>query len=212
MAYSMAVKIKICGITNSDDAVLAVRCGADALGFNFYAPSPRYISPDTARAMIEVLPSSVRKIGVFVNESLETIAETVKLAGLDAVQLHGDEPAAFVREVANRPGCEVIKAFRVGPGFEIASVYECGTDTILLDAHANTSHGGTGTAFDWAIAKRVAGGVKLYLAGGLSEDNVRLAVSEVMPYAVDACSLIESTPGKKDPDKLRRFILAAKMR
>ncbi|HEX6278653.1 MAG TPA: phosphoribosylanthranilate isomerase [Pyrinomonadaceae bacterium] len=203
------VKVKICGITNLDDALHAVECGADALGFNFYKKSPRFISAADASEITRQL-GSVLKVGVFVNEQVDAIAQTVRIAGLDAVQLHGDESPAIVRELGERVSCEVIKAFRVSPEFIAESVFESGANTILLDGFSLDAHGGTGEAFDWNIAKRLSSSVKLYLAGGLSGDNVRKAILDVSPYAVDACSLLESAPGKKDPQKVRRFIMEAK--
>jgi phosphoribosylanthranilate isomerase len=203
------VKVKICGITNLDDALHAIECGADALGFNFYSKSSRFISPEDAREITRQL-GSVLKVGVFVNEHVDAIAETVRIAGLDAVQLHGDESPALVRELGERASCEVIKAFRVSPDFSAKSVFEYGANTILLDGFSLDAHGGTGETFDWGIAKQLSSSIKLYLAGGLSGDNVRQAILDVSPYAVDACSLLESAPGKKDPQKVRRFILEAK--
>ena len=204
------VKVKICGITNFDDALHAVECGADALGFNFYEKSPRLISAGEAREITGQFPDGVLKVGVFVNEQVEVIAETVRIAELDAVQLHGDESPAFVRELRERVACEVIKAFRVSPAFITESVFEYGANTILLDGFSLAARGGTGETFDWTIAKRLSARAKLYLAGGLSGDNVRKAILDVSPYAVDACSRLESAPGKKDPQKVRRFILEAK--
>jgi len=204
------VKIKICGITNLDDALHAVECGADALGFNFYTKSPRFISPADAQEITRQLSDGVLKVGVFVNEHADGIAETVRIAELDAVQLHGDESPAFVREVLERISCEVIKAFRVSPGFVAESVFEYGANTILVDGFSLDAHGGTGQTFDWTIAKQLSARTKLYLAGGLSGDNVRKAILDVSPYAVDACSLLESAPGKKDLQKVRRFIFEAK--
>lgn len=204
------VKVKICGITNLDDALHAVECGADALGFNFYEKSPRLISDRDAREITRRL-GSVLKVGVFVNEQVDVIAETVHIAGLDAVQLHGDESPAFVKELRGRVACEVIKAFRVSPEFVAESVFQYGANTILLDGFSRDVHGGTGETFDWRIAKQLSSAARLYLAGGLSGDNVRKAILVVSPYAVDACSLLESEPGKKDPQKVRQFILEAKL-
>jgi phosphoribosylanthranilate isomerase len=206
------VKVKICGITNLDDALHAVECGADALGFNFYKKSSRFISPADAREITGQFPDGVLRVGVFVNEHVDRIAETVRLTELDAIQLHGDESPAFVRELRERVACEVIKAFRVSPEFIAESVFQYGANTILLDGFSLDSRGGTGETFDWKIAKQLSSHLNVYLAGGLSADNVRTAISQVRPYAVDACSLLESAPGKKDPQKVRRFILEAKLK
>jgi phosphoribosylanthranilate isomerase len=203
-------KVKICGITNLDDARLAVETGADMLGFNFYEKSVRCIPPVKAREMIERLPDGVLKVGVFVNETADRIAEIVNFAGLDAVQLHGEESPDFVQELKLLADSRVIKAFRVSKDFIIESVLSYDVDEILLDGFSANAQGGTGETFDWDVAEQISSSVSLYLAGGLSADNVRAAISKVRPYAVDACSLLESNPGKKDHDKLRRFILEAK--
>ncbi len=204
-------KVKICGITNLEDALDAVKFGADELGFNFYKKSPRYIHPEDARDIINQLPGDLVSVGVFVNEELEKIVETSEIASLNTIQLHGDEPFAFIDDVRSKTGLTIIKALRVSHNFdpEDASGYAC--DAILLDAYSPKEHGGTGHAFDWEIAKMVSTLVPtLYLAGGLSPENVGNAIRNVRPYAVDACSKLEFKPGKKDADKVLRFILAAK--
>ena len=204
-----ATRVKVCGITNLEDALLSVECGADELGFNFYKKSPRYISPKKASLITQQLPNSVLRVGVFVNESVEKILETAILVGLDVIQLHGDEDADFIENLLNRPSLSVIKAFRVGPDFSINEVAKNNADAILLDGYSLSERGGTGDKFDWEIAKTVSVAVPfLYLAGGLTPENVADAINQVHPYAVDVCSRIESEPGKKDPEKLRRFIAA----
>jgi phosphoribosylanthranilate isomerase len=203
--------IKICGITNLEDALLAVKHGADELGFNFYEQSPRYVSPEQARSIIEQLPADVSKIGVFVNESIDTIIETAAIVGLDGVQLHGDEDVVFVETIRKRSDLTVIKTLRVTPGFDPGHATGYEVDAIMLDGYSAKERGGTGDTFDWAIAKRVSSIVPaLYLAGGLSAENVSEAVRTVRPFAVDACSRLESEPGKKDAKKMERFIIAVR--
>ena len=175
-------KVKICGITNLEDALVSAKFGADALGFNFYEKSPRYISPEKAREIIEQLPKEILKVGVFVNESLEKIVEIAKTAKLDAIQLHGEETPEFVRELKQKTNLEIIKAFRVSPDFKPEDVLKYEMDAILLDAYSPKEHGGTGETFDWEIAKKVQKIFpKMYLAGGLSAENILEAVEKVKP-------------------------------
>lgn len=200
-------RVKICGITNRTDALLAAENGADALGFNFYPRSPRYVTSETAREIAAGLPAGVRKIGVFVNEQPEPIAAAVRTAGLDAVQLHGDEAPGQVSEIRRLTGLPVIKAFRVGEGFRSARVLEYEVEDVLLDAYSPREYGGTGETFDWATAREVRELTpRLYLAGGLNVGNVGRAVAEVGPYAVDVCSGIESSKGLKDRELLVKFL------
>jgi phosphoribosylanthranilate isomerase len=204
-------KVKICGITNLEDALIAVRFGADALGFNFYEQSPRYISPEKARKIIENLPAKILKVGVFVNKGLENILEISETAKLDAVQLHGDESAEFVKELKAKTNLEIIKAFRVSPQFKPEDVLKFEVDAVLLDAYSANDYGGTGEKFDWEIAGKVREIVsKMYLAGGLSAKNVAEAIEKVQPFAVDACSLLEEIKGRKNAVKVRDFIFAVK--
>lgn len=205
-------KVKICGITNLEDALLSAKFGADALGFNFYAKSPRFIAPEKAREIIEQLPENILKVGVFVNESVEKIAEIAATAKLDALQLHGEESPEFTRELKARTNLEIIKAFRVSSDFKPEDVLQYDADAILLDAYNPKEHGGTGETFDWEIAKRVLNVFpNMYLAGGLSHENARSAISNVKPFAVDVCSGIEETKGKKDKVKTINFIAKAKI-
>ncbi len=207
MAKIEMTKVKICGITNLEDALLSAKFGADALGFNFYEKSPRYIAPEKARKIIEQLPQEVLKVGVFVNEDLEKIVEIAKTAKLDALQLHGEETPEFARELKAKTNLEIIKAFRVSPEFKPEDVLQYETDAILLDAYSPKEHGGTGETFDWEIAKKVQEIFpKMYLAGGLSNENIIKAISEVRPFSVDACSCLESKKGVKDRVNLINFI------
>jgi phosphoribosylanthranilate isomerase len=203
--------IKVCGITNLVDALAAVEAGADALGFNFYRRSPRYIAPDAARRIIEQLPSAVMSVGVFVNErEPEEVARISDSARLTAVQLHGDESPEYCYALRGR---FVIKALSVSDEFEPARAKDYDTDAILLDAYARDARGGTGRIVDWEVARRVRELVpQLFLAGGLSPENVAEAIAAVDPYAVDACSSLESAPGRKDAERVRSFVAAARVK
>lgn len=202
-------KVKICGITNLEDALLSVKFGADALGFNFYPKSPRFVEAEKVRKIVEKLPREVLKVGVFVNESLEIIAKIAEIAKLDAIQLHGEETPEFCREVKEKTNLEIIKAFRVSPTFTPDVVLKYEVDAILLDAYNPNEHGGTGETFDWKVAFKVKQIVqKLYLAGGLDSKNVDFAIRRVQPFAVDSCSLLEKEKGKKDKFKTIHFIVA----
>lgn len=197
--------VKICGITNIADAQAAVEAGADALGFNFYRPSPRYIAPHDARAIIDQLPESVLKIGVFVNEDLKSLSQVVTQARLSAVQLHGDETPEYCHELSN---IYVIKAFGATNNLNLEGYY---VDAIMLDTKDDLLHGGTGRVFDWSIAQRATSSIpKLFLAGGLSPENVAEAITRVRPYAVDACSSLEVRLGKKNHERVRAFVKAVR--
>ena len=201
------MKIKICGITNFKDALAAVEFGAGMLGFNFYAKSARFIAPEKAGEIAGKLPNQVLKVGVFVNESVENVNKIAEIASLDIVQLHGDESPDFVKRIRN---FRVLKALGVNSEFKIERAVEFQTP-ILLDAYCQKTHGGTGKTFDWQTAVKVKELVpELYLAGGLSPENIGAAIETVRPFGVDACSLIESQPGKKDLNKMREFIENAK--
>lgn len=204
-------KVKICGITNLEDALLSAKFGADALGFNFYEKSPRYITPEKAREIIEQLPEKVLKVGVFVNESLEKIAEIAVTAKLDALQLHGEETPEFARKLKAKTDLEIIKAFRVSPEFKPEDVLRYETGAILLDAYNPKEYGGTGETFDWEIAKKVQEIFpKMYLAGGLNDINIIRVMDLVKPFAVDVCSGIEIKKGLKDEIKLINFVTKGK--
>ncbi|HEU4597889.1 MAG TPA: phosphoribosylanthranilate isomerase [Pyrinomonadaceae bacterium] len=202
------VRVKICGITNEEDALAAVEAGADALGFNFYRRSPRYVSPQAARRIVERVPERVLCVGVFVNEEAEEVRRVVTEAGLGAAQLHGDETADYCRGLM----CGMtIKALRVGEGFDIGRVAQAGADAVLLDAFSGEAFGGTGRTFDWDLARRACELVpKLFLAGGLTPSNVADAVRAVRPFAVDVCSGVESAPGRKSPALVKDFIASAR--
>jgi phosphoribosylanthranilate isomerase len=197
--------VKVCGITSLADARAAVDAGADALGFNFYRPSPRYIAPLDARKIVDQLPAAVLKVGVFVNEGLHSVVRIAEEAGLSAVQLHGDESPEYCRELS---GTYVIKAFGAGDNLNLKA-YD--VDAIMLDTKDDLLHGGTGRTFDWSIAQRTNRSVpKLFLAGGLSPENVGEAIATVRPYAVDACSSLEERLGKKNHERVRAFVKAVR--
>ncbi|MDM7922053.1 MAG: phosphoribosylanthranilate isomerase [Pyrinomonadaceae bacterium] len=205
------MRVKICGITNLQDAQTAVRLGADELGFNFYPESPRYVSPADAAKVVDVLPDDVLPVGVFVDASIETIISIERAVGLMAIQLHGDETPDFVSDLRSRTNSKVIKALRVSPGFEPESVFEHAADAILLDAYSADARGGTGKTFEWSKASAVVPLVnELYLAGGLGPLNVAAAINAVRPAVVDVASGVESRPGIKDADMLEAFIRNAK--
>ena len=201
------VKVKICGITNLPDAVFSVKEGADALGFNFYPKSPRYIAPFAAAEVISSLPREILLVGVFVNETIDNIVEIAASAGLNAVQLHGDEGPDFVRELRKVSDLKIIKALRVKPGFKPSDAEKYPADAILLDAFSASEYGGTGETFDWEVAKSVKQFTKeLLLAGGLTPENIANAIRSVAPAAVDACSGLEKSKGVKDYAKIKAFM------
>jgi indole-3-glycerol phosphate synthase/phosphoribosylanthranilate isomerase/anthranilate synthase/indole-3-glycerol phosphate synthase/phosphoribosylanthranilate isomerase len=193
------VLVKICGITNLADALAAVEAGADALGFNFYPLSPRYISPQQAREIISQLPKAIMKVGVFVNEQSETVLRIADEAGLTAIQLHGDESPEYCESLA---GHYVIKALGATADLDLNGY---NVDAIMLDTKDELLRGGTGRVFDWSLARRSTKS-ELFLAGGLSPENVAAAISTVHPYAVDACSSLEESPGKKSHERIRAFV------
>lgn len=195
------VRIKVCGLTSYNDALLAEELGADALGFIF-AESPRRLEPQAAREIIAALPPFVHKVGVFVDADFESVIKTIDICGLSAVQLHGSETPEFCR----RMPVPVIKSFSVGSDFDLNRVREYQVSAFLLDTYDPHVKGGTGKVFDWHIAKLASSMGKMVLSGGLDPDNVIEAVENVKPYAVDVCSGVESSPGIKDHDRLRSFI------
>lgn len=198
--------IKVCGITNLADALAAVGHGADALGFNFYEKSPRYIQPDSAREIIQELPPDIETVGVFVNNSVAEVAAVYEASGLSFVQLHGSETPDLVTDLKNIIGAKVIKAFRASDGFQAETALEYSCDGFLLDADCE-AFGGSGKTFDWSIATAFKDFAPMfYLAGGLTAENVGEAIRMVRPYGVDVCSSVESGKGKKDIVKLERFI------
>lgn len=198
--------VKICGITSLNDALAAVEAGADALGFNFYKPSPRYIAPEKAREIVEQVPPAILTVGVFVNEeSPDAVRSIAKQSGVTALQLHGDESPEYCSDLA--ADNYVIKVFAVSSGFDPQTTNAYDVEAIMLDTKHNSLRGGTGRVFDWSIAQEMRESIaKLYLAGGLSPENIQQAIETVRPYAVDACSALEDEPGKKNHERMRAFV------
>ena len=201
------VRVKICGITNLEDALTAVEAGADALGFVFFQGSPRFVSPEQAAEIICHLPPFVQTVGLFVNEDLEMVNAVADQCGLDVIQLHGEETLGYCKTIRRR----VIKAFRVKDISTLDVMVQYQVSGYLLDAWSPAARGGTGQTFNWEIAAEATKrGLRIALAGGLTPDNVAEAVTTVKPYAVDVSSGVESSPGHKDSDKIIKFIIHAR--
>jgi phosphoribosylanthranilate isomerase len=188
--------IKICGITNAEDARVAVDAGANALGFNFYPKSPRYITPELARQIIVAVPGDYLKVGVFVNSGADEVSRFAAAVPLDVVQLHGNVSSS-------RFTC---RAWRAGTAISLKVSAEREFDAYLLDGVAE-SYGGSGNTFDWSLAAKFP--YRAVIAGGLDHSNVREAIRVALPWGVDACSKLESSPGKKDGELVREFVRAA---
>ncbi len=197
------VRVKICGITNLEDARLAAELGAHALGFIFYPKSPRSVAPDTAREIIRNLPPFVMTVGVFVDEEAELVRETAERVGLDWVQLHGQESPEYCRSMGRR----VIKGFRIKDQDSLALLpdYRGAVQAFLLDTYKAGTAGGTGETFDWSLARQAGALGPIILAGGLNPENIGQAIKVAQPAAVDVASGVEASPGKKDPEKIRAF-------
>lgn len=203
----MPVQVKICGITSPTDALLAAKAGASAVGLVFWPKSPRFVDRALARRIVEALPTFVVRVGVFVDQSLDMMTRTAEDVGLDVVQLHGDEPPEMVACLPRR----VLKAIKVDGELAAAALARYEGAGILLDSGDAARPGGTGKTFDWRFAQQARGRLPfLALAGGLTPENVAQAIKAVGPDAVDVSSGVESSPGKKDPAKLRAFIEAAR--
>jgi phosphoribosylanthranilate isomerase len=203
------VKVKICGITNWTDARRAVEAGAQFLGFNFYPPSPRYIQPAAARRIVRRLPKRISVVGVFVNETEETMLATARKVGLDYLQLHGEESPEIVGRLKRK--VPVIKAIRVRDSFRPAQIAAFGrASALLLDGFDKRHYGGTGKSFKWKLARGANRGARIFLAGGLTPDNVAAAIHTTNPYAVDVCSGVEERPGRKDPARIVALMWAVK--
>ncbi len=194
------MQVKICGITNIEDALLCQKYGANALGFIFYPESKRFIPPERAADIIKQLSIFTIRVGVFVNEETEHINDMAEAVGLSAVQLHGEETPEMLEKIRY----PLIKSFRVKTGFDFSQISSYKKYTILLDTYAEAEHGGTGTAFDWRIIPADLRS-KIILAGGVSSENIEKIYDEVNPAAVDLSSSLEISPGKKDPSKLKTF-------
>ncbi len=199
-ATQQRTRVKMCGTTRLEDAMVAVSSGVDALGFIFYVKSPRYINPEQATKIIQQLPPFVDRVGVFVNAPIEDVVATAGI-GLSYLQLHGNESVDYCRQIRKQlPFCRIIKAFRVSEesqSEDFAPYNEC-VDAFLLDTYMRGAKGGTGKAFDWTIIERLKLQRPILLAGGLSPENIVSAITEVKPFAVDINSGVESQPGVKD--------------
>lgn len=212
------VKVKICGITNYEDAINAARLGADYLGFNFYKGSPRYIHESKAKRIIEGLPKNVKTVGIFVNEDTSKIIRAAESCNIDLIQLSGDEDAPAISKLRKATNKKIIKVFRVKNKEDIKNILDFKKSFpskdffVLLDSFKKGDYGGTGTMFDWGIVSIAKGFNKkrLFLSGGLKPANVKQAICKVKPYAVDVCSGVEKSPGKKDSKKVREFIKICK--
>jgi phosphoribosylanthranilate isomerase len=200
-----SVKVKICGITRLEDPLLAVRLGADALGFNFWPRSKRYLPPAEARAIVTRLPPFVAAVGVFVDPTRDEVLRAVDQSRIGLAQLHGDEPPALCVSLP----VPVLKGIRVSDAHSLAQLASYEVQGFLLDS-ATPAYGGSGVSCDWSLVAEVAAELPIVLAGGLSPENVAAAVRTVRPWAVDVASGVESAPGRKDPEKLRLFIERAK--
>ncbi len=201
------IKVKICGLTNLEDALAAAEAGADAFGFVFYPKSPRCVKSKTVKEIIRQMPPYVTTVGVFANASADEILDVMDECGLDIAQLQGDEPPS----VCERLGSKAIKAIRVKDHDSLASMKAYSVRAFVLDAFTPENFGGTGKRFDWDLALEAKQYGRIILAGGLTPENVREAIQKVRPYGVDVSSGVEHQIGKKDPEKVRQFIVKAKV-
>ena len=196
-------EIKICGITILEDASFAAECGADALGFIFYSRSPRYVAPERAKKIIEKLPDRIAKVGVFVNQELQEVKKTVEFCALDLVQLHGDESPEYCRQF---PSSLLIKAFSPRRASDLRRLRNYPVRAVVVDTYDPLRCGGTGKRSKWRLAVKVKESHSLILAGGLNTGNIREAIDIVAPHAVDINSGVESSPGRKDYEKVKAII------
>lgn len=199
----MTIEIKICGITSPEDARVAVESGADAIGFIFHRPSPRYVSPESVKRIIESVAGEITTVGVFVNADVKTVLDTMALCRLDLIQLHGSESPDYCRHF---PPSQVIKAFAPRTERDLADLDRYDVRAFLIDTHDPKQHGGTGRRSNWAIASTIAQSHPLILAGGLTPENISKAIAAVSPHAVDINSGVEQAPGRKDPEKIRNAV------
>ena len=202
------VKVKICGITNLEDALASLFSGANALGFVFYRKSPRYINPLKARNISRILPRKILRVGVFVNENIKTVKRIARFCDLDMLQFHGQETAAYCQKFK---GYKIIKAFPVKGGIDLAKILEYKGCGLLFDTYSKEKAGGTGKKFNWNLLRNLDK-IKhaVFISGGLTVGNVRKAVKLLKPDWVDASSALESRPGKKDHRKIKKFIQASR--
>jgi phosphoribosylanthranilate isomerase len=197
------VKVKVCGVRSIEEAEAALDAGADAIGFNFWARSPRYIAPRAAADIVSKLSPVASTVGVFVNEEVNAIIDIATELRLSAVQLHGDESPEYCAALGS---IKTIKAIRVGQDFDLGVIESYPVSMVLLDSNIQGSYGGTGRRFDWRIAIEAKRFARIILAGGLNTENVWDAITHVRPAAIDVCSGVEAEPGRKDFEKLRRFM------
>jgi len=203
----VSVKVKICGITNADDALAAIEGGADVLGFVFHPASPRYVSAREAEQIVKPLPPFVVKAGVFVDADRDVVLQAARACGLNILQFHGNETPDYCLQF----GLMCMKAFRIKDADSLSALPRYGTDAWLLDAWIPGVPGGTGETFNWELAVEAGKlGKPIFLSGGLNAENVGAAISQVRPYGVDVSSGVEKAPGKKDHAKVKAFIKAAK--
>lgn len=203
----MSVRVKICGITSVADGVAAAEAGADMIGLMFYERSPRHVTVELAAEISRVVSPFVLKVGVFVNPEEDTVLRAIGACGLSLLQFHGEETPAFCAQF----GVMSMKAFRVRDAGSLLALPDYSTDAYLLDAYSPDAHGGTGAKFNWDLALDAKQhGKPIFLAGGLTPENVGAAVRKVQPFGVDVSSGVEAAPGKKDAAKVRAFIHAAK--
>ncbi len=198
--------IKICGIKRIDDAIDAAKFGANAIGFNFYRKSKRYISPEEARKIINEIPPFICIVGVFVNEEIETVKDICSYCGIDIIQFHGDESPQYCEKFEKR----IIKAFRLRDERDVEKISLYRVNAILVDSFKEGEYGGTGMGFNEILIKKIEMRQRLILAGGLGVDNVEDAILKIRPYGVDVCSGVEIKPGVKDRDKMKIFIERAR--
>ncbi|MBU0468739.1 MAG: phosphoribosylanthranilate isomerase [Candidatus Omnitrophica bacterium] len=196
------VKVKVCGITNIEDALKAVYYGAYALGFIFYKKSPRYVSPSKARKIIEALPPFITPVGVFVDQKERAVMDVCRFTRINTVQFHGDEKPVYCKRFKD---FKIIKAFRVGSVFFADVVKKYKVDAYLFDAYQEDAYGGTGKKFNWDIICKEKFDKPIILSGGLNPDNVKEAIGQVNPFAVDVSSSLETAPGIKNPRLIRSF-------
>jgi phosphoribosylanthranilate isomerase len=198
------VKVKICGITNLEDAIASVGAGCDALGFIFYKKSPRYIMPQQAKKIVRLLPSRITKIGIFVNAKEKTIDNIAKMCKLDILQFHGDESVEFCKKLK---GYKIIKAVRIKDKNSLNGLYKYPVWGFMFDSYKKNLFGGTGNKFDWKIIKNIKLKKRnIFLSGGLDAKNVKEAIRLIKPDWVDVSSAVETRPGKKDYKKVKKFI------
>ncbi|MBI3879496.1 MAG: phosphoribosylanthranilate isomerase [Verrucomicrobia bacterium] len=203
----MSVRVKICGLTSVHDALDAAAAGADALGLMFFEGSPRFLTLAAAKEIARELPPFVLRVGVFVNPSEDDVTRAIAECQLNLLQFHGEEPPEFCTQF----GVMSMKAFRIRDAASLRALADYSTDAFLLDAFAPDARGGTGATFNWDLAVEAkALGKPIFLAGGLTPENVAAAVAKVQPFGVDVSSSVESAPGVKDAAKVRAFIAAAK--